>query len=73
VLENRTGVEGGEWFSMAVGGPTPHIENGGSVVGTAGTRGRFRDCEYADDDLHFLPESEAAALSPVFCSGGEEK
>jgi hypothetical protein len=72
VLDSRTGVEGGEWFSMVVGGPTPHIKDGRSVVGTAGTRGRFRGCVIlADDDLRFLPEFEAAALSPVFCSARE--
>jgi hypothetical protein len=43
-------VEGGEWFSMVVGGPTPYIKDGGSVVGTAGMRGRFRDCIVLDDD-----------------------
>jgi hypothetical protein len=74
VLDIRTGVEGGEWFSMVVGGPTPHIKDGGSVVGTPGTRGRFRDCVFlADVDLRFLSEFEAAALSPVFCSPGEVK
>lgn len=35
---DRTGVAGGETFSGAVGGPTPHIKDGGSVVGTAGMR-----------------------------------
>ena len=76
MLDNRTGVDGGEWFSMVVGGPTPHIKDGGSVVGTAGTRGRFpgRDGIFlADDDLRFRPVSEAAALSPVFCSAGEAR
>jgi hypothetical protein len=49
-----------------------HIKDGGSVVGTAGTRGRFRGCVIlADDTLRFLPEFEAAALSPVFCSARE--
>lgn len=72
MVDNRTRVEGGDWLSRVVGGPTPHIKDGGSVVGTAGTRGRFRDWIFLPvDDLRVPPEFEAAALSPVFCSAGE--
>ena len=72
VLDSSTGVEGGEQFSMVVGGSTPCIMDGGSVVSTAGTRARFRGCEIlTDDDLRFLPEFEAASPSPVFCSARE--
>jgi hypothetical protein len=31
----------------------------------------FETVILADDDLRFLPEFEAAALPPVFCSAGE--
>lgn len=72
MLDDRTGVEGGDWFSTIVGGPTPQINDGGSVVGTTGTRGRFRECVFlADDDLRFLPEFEAATLSTTSFSAGE--
>jgi hypothetical protein len=64
VLAGRKGVDGGELISTVVEGPTPHIKDGGSVVGTAGTRGRFRDCVFlADNDLRFLLEFMAVALS----------
>jgi hypothetical protein len=72
--DGRTGVAGGETFSTAVGGPTPQIKDGGSIVGTAGMCGCFRGCVFlANDNLCFLLEFEVAALSVVFCSAGAAK